>query len=562
MTLDLGTAVVTGASGGIGGVYADRLARRGYDLVLVARNQTRLDALASTVSSQTGRAVRTMAADLSADDGVSAIEHLLKEDGSITMLVNNAGVGAVAPLLQSDARKMSEMIRVNVDALMRLAYAAAPAFVARGEGTVINVASAVAFYPELLNGDYDATKSFAVTLTLSMHHELKDKGVVVQAVCPGAIETEFWELAGLPISNLPKEMIMTASDVVDAVLAGLDLGEVVTIPSLPDASDWEAFEAARRKLVPNLSRQKPAGRIGRAHERDRTLARCGGTVFKSIRPRAQRAIAPGAIRKGRRYGMNYVYKTMKSPVGLLRLVGSDAGLAAVLWERDDPRRVRLDARVEDPDHPVLVEAERQLGEYFAGERQEFALRLDYRGTPFQKKVWDALLCIPFGETRTYGELARQIGSPATVRAVGAANGKNPIAILGPCHRVIGFDGQAHRLRGRARSQGNPAAARGRRRRRTRPEEARSDGTGPRPGKRQSPAAREPRGVVPPRPARPRQQVTRRPSPPRSSSGARRSRSPRRSRAPRRTPPPGPRPRGRLRPVRGCPSPACRAPRRG
>ena len=176
MTLDLGTAVVTGASGGIGGVYADRLARRGYDLVLVARNQTRLDALASTVSSQTGRAVRTMAADLSADDGVSAIEHLLKEDGSITMLVNNAGVGAVAPLLQSDARKMSEMIRVNVDALMRLAYAAAPAFVVRGEGTVINVASAVAFYPELLNGDYDATKSFAVTLTLSMHHEAQGQG--------------------------------------------------------------------------------------------------------------------------------------------------------------------------------------------------------------------------------------------------------------------------------------------------------------------------------------------------------------------------------------------------
>jgi methylated-DNA-[protein]-cysteine S-methyltransferase len=139
--------------------------------------------------------------------------------------------------------------------------------------------------------------------------------------------------------------------------------------------------------------------------------------------------------------MNYVYKTMKSPVGLLKLVGSDAGLAAVLWEHDDPRRVRLDARVEDPDHPVLVDAERQLGEYFAGERQEFAVRLDYRGTPFQKKVWDALLGIPFGETRTYGELARQIGSPAAVRAVGAANGRNPIAILGPCHRVIGSTGK-------------------------------------------------------------------------------------------------------------------------
>jgi uncharacterized protein len=260
MTRNMGTAVITGASGGIGGVYADRLGRRGYDLVLVARNKPRLDAVASAVSSQTGRTVRTIAADLATDAGVSTVERLLKEDGSITMLVNNAGVGAVTPLLQSDPEKMSEMIKVNVDALMRLAYAVVPPFVARGQGTVINIASAVAFYPELLNGVYDATKSFAVTLTQSMHNELKDKGVVVQAVCPGVIETEFWELAGLPTSNLPKEMIMTASDVVDAALAGLDLGEVVTIPSLPDARDWEAFEAARQKLIPNLSREKPAGR--------------------------------------------------------------------------------------------------------------------------------------------------------------------------------------------------------------------------------------------------------------------------------------------------------------
>ncbi len=139
--------------------------------------------------------------------------------------------------------------------------------------------------------------------------------------------------------------------------------------------------------------------------------------------------------------MSYVYKTMKSPIGLLKLVGSDAGLAAVLWEDDNPKRVRLDARVEDVDHPVLVAAERELEEYFAGKRKAFSVKLDYQGTPFQKKVWNALLGIPFGETRTYGELAKQIGSPAAVRAVGAANGKNPIAILGPCHRVIGSTGK-------------------------------------------------------------------------------------------------------------------------
>jgi methylated-DNA-[protein]-cysteine S-methyltransferase len=138
--------------------------------------------------------------------------------------------------------------------------------------------------------------------------------------------------------------------------------------------------------------------------------------------------------------MSYVFKTMKSPVGLLKLVGSEAGLAAVLWEEGDPKRVRLEATVEAPDHPVLLEAERQLDEYFAGKRKAFTVKLDYRGTPFQKKVWDALLGIPFGETRTYGDLAKQIGSPAAARAVGAANGKNPISIVAPCHRVIGASG--------------------------------------------------------------------------------------------------------------------------
>jgi methylated-DNA-[protein]-cysteine S-methyltransferase len=139
--------------------------------------------------------------------------------------------------------------------------------------------------------------------------------------------------------------------------------------------------------------------------------------------------------------MSYAFKTMKSPLGRLKLVGSDAGLAAVLWEHDNPRRVRLPAIIEDSDHPILIEAERQLGEYFAGTRKVFDLKLDYRGTPFQKKVWDALLTIPFGETRTYGELARQIGRPSAGRAVGAANGKNPISIIAPCHRVIGSTGK-------------------------------------------------------------------------------------------------------------------------
>jgi len=131
---------------------------------------------------------------------------------------------------------------------------------------------------------------------------------------------------------------------------------------------------------------------------------------------------------------------MQSPVGRLTLVASDSGLAAILWENDNPRRVPVNLVAEDPDHPVLIETEKQLREYFAGQRQVFSVPLDFGGTEFQNQVWQALLSIPFGETRTYTEIARQIGKPAAVRAVGAANGRNPISIIAPCHRVLGSTG--------------------------------------------------------------------------------------------------------------------------
>ena len=137
----------------------------------------------------------------------------------------------------------------------------------------------------------------------------------------------------------------------------------------------------------------------------------------------------------------YVYKMIDSPVGRLKLIASADGLAAILWENDRPGRVRLDAGAEDDRHPVLVETERQLAEYFAGRRKEFTVALDLAGTPFQRKVWHALLTIPFGETRTYAQVARQIGSASAVRAVGAANGRNPVSIITPCHRVIGSTGK-------------------------------------------------------------------------------------------------------------------------
>ncbi|MFT3868893.1 MAG: methylated-DNA--[protein]-cysteine S-methyltransferase [Nibricoccus sp.] len=144
----------------------------------------------------------------------------------------------------------------------------------------------------------------------------------------------------------------------------------------------------------------------------------------------------------RKREMTYFYKEMKSPVGLLKLVAGAEGLAAILWENDDPKRVRLSPLEENENHPTLLEAERQLTDYFAGKLERFSVKLAFAGgTAFQKQVWTALTTIPFGETRSYAEIARQIGSPKAVRAVGAANGRNPISIIAPCHRVIGANGK-------------------------------------------------------------------------------------------------------------------------
>ena len=248
-----GVAVVTGASSGIGAIYADRLARRGYDLILVARNQARLDEQAQRIVGATGRAVRTVAADLNDRGDLKRIEAILATDPAVTMLVNNAGVGALDPLLQSDIDDMQAMIDLNVTALTRLTYAAAPAFVARGGGTIINIASVVAVAPEVLNGVYGGSKAFVLALSQSLHKELADKNIRVQAVLPGATATNFWDAAGGAVENLPTRIVMRSDDMVDAALAGFDQGELVTIPSLPDAADWAAYEAARQKLMPNLS---------------------------------------------------------------------------------------------------------------------------------------------------------------------------------------------------------------------------------------------------------------------------------------------------------------------
>ena len=255
-----GTALITGASSGIGAVYADRLAKRGYDLILVARNRDRLQALATRLQTETGRSVKTLVADLNDKADLARVEATLKTDTSITLLVNNAGVGGAAPLLSSDIDKMDEMIRLNVGALTRLTYAAAPGFVARGAGTFINIASVVAISPETLNGVYGGSKAYVLAFSQSLQHELAGKGVRVQAVLPGATATEFWDIAGLPVHNLPAAIVMTAENMVDAALAGLDQGEIVTIPALPEQAEWDAYEAARRAMSGRLSSAKPAAR--------------------------------------------------------------------------------------------------------------------------------------------------------------------------------------------------------------------------------------------------------------------------------------------------------------
>lgn len=259
-----GTALVTGASTGIGAIYADRLARRGYDLILVARNKERLDALATRLSGETGRTIETISADLNDKADVARIEEVLRSDASITLLLNNAGIGATGSLLGSDIAKMEAMIALNVGALTRLTYAAAPGFVARKGGTIINIASTVAITPEILNGVYGGSKAYVLAFSQSLHHELADKGVRVQAVLPGATATDFWSIAGMPVAHLPAEIVMSAENMVDAALAGFDQGEVVTIPALPDAADWQAYEAARQVMAPKLSRAEPARRYLRA----------------------------------------------------------------------------------------------------------------------------------------------------------------------------------------------------------------------------------------------------------------------------------------------------------
>jgi short-subunit dehydrogenase len=255
-----GTALVTGASSGIGAIYAERLAARGYGLLLVARDQARLETLAARLREESGVKVEVLRADLTQRADLAVVEQRLREDASITLLLNNAGVAFNGTLAEADAAGLDTLIQLNIVALTRLASAAAASFGAQGRGAIINIGSVVALIPESFNAAYAASKAYVLSLTQSLNAEVSGLGIQVQAVLPGATRTEIWARSGLDLNAFPQEMVMDAGEMVDAALAGFDQAELVTIPSLPNAADWQTLVSARMALGPNLSLSNAAAR--------------------------------------------------------------------------------------------------------------------------------------------------------------------------------------------------------------------------------------------------------------------------------------------------------------
>jgi uncharacterized protein len=256
----LGTALITGASSGIGAVYADRLAKRGHDLILVARDAARLNEAAGRLRAAYLVSVLVLPADLSTEAGLQAVEQRLESDPSISLFVNNAGMASLGTLAEMKPESITALVQLNVLAAARLAAAAARVFGARGDGSILNVASVLALVSERFNPVYNATKAFVLSLSQSMQRELGPLGVYVQAVLPGATRTEIWNRAGGDVSALPPAMVMEVDEMVDAALTGYDAREAVTIPSLPAAEDFEVFTRARLALGPNLSLAHAAAR--------------------------------------------------------------------------------------------------------------------------------------------------------------------------------------------------------------------------------------------------------------------------------------------------------------
>jgi len=250
--------LVTGASTGIGAVYADRFARRGHDLVLVARDVARMQSRAERLRKETSVSIDVVPADLTDPQDLARIEQRLREDARIGVLVNNAGASLRGGFLDQNGEDIARLIALNVTALARLANAVAPRFVAGGQGAIINLGSVLGLAPELGSTVYGATKAFVLFLSQSLNVELGPKGVYIQAVLPAATRTEIWEKAGRDVNSIPG--VMETDELVDAALVGFDRRETVTIPPLPDAGQWSAFDAARQAMVPNFLQANAAER--------------------------------------------------------------------------------------------------------------------------------------------------------------------------------------------------------------------------------------------------------------------------------------------------------------
>jgi short-subunit dehydrogenase len=256
----LGTALITGASAGIGAAYADRLARRGYDLILVARGKPKLEKLAKSLAAETGVRIQVLPADLIVEADLNRVEQVLRGDTSISLLVNNAGVATLGAFANADIARLKDQIQLNIVAPTRLAHAVLPGLLARNRGSIINIASVTSHM--LLAGFsvYGGTKAYLLHFTEVLALELNGSAVRVQAVLPGATSTALWDGSGVELKDLPSEIVMDVDEMVDAALAGFDQGELITVPSLPDAGDWQRLVKARDDLQPNLSRKHAAPR--------------------------------------------------------------------------------------------------------------------------------------------------------------------------------------------------------------------------------------------------------------------------------------------------------------
>ncbi|MDI6028694.1 SDR family oxidoreductase [Corticibacterium sp. UT-5YL-CI-8] len=252
------SVLITGASTGIGAAYAERFARRGHDLVLVARNTSRMEALAERLRGEVGVTIHIVAADLVDPQERATVEARLRDDARIGILINNAGASLGGVFIDQSVDDIDRLVQLNTTALVRLAHAIAPRLAQAGEGAIVNIGSAVGLAPEYGMPVYGATKAFVLHLSQALSLQLGPRGVYVQAVLPAATRTEIWGHAGVDVDTLPA--VMEVDDLVDAALAGFDRREAVTIPPLHDLGQWEAFDAARQSMISGFGQSRPAER--------------------------------------------------------------------------------------------------------------------------------------------------------------------------------------------------------------------------------------------------------------------------------------------------------------